>query len=222
MKKGEAEACQILKENIHLTFDEFHHDDGAGIRKPDLLTKDGLFIEVTHTNHSHATFAREPEFACHLSYSAQVEIAINRHYKYAYSRDESGCLTPEGEKQYLDDMKLLKDILHNSPESQKICDEPSSFYSIQNILYAICENKGRKYKNFKLPLGLFVFVTKDEMSLLLQELGAAGNKFEQQIPWSIFKVVYLCEWDFRTLTYNVKNPLLIQITADSVEFYNCE
>ena len=223
MKTGEAEAKAILENVVALKFDSTHNDDGAGYRKPDLLTLDGLYVEVTHTHHSHSRYtSRRPKRPVYLyTYSDRVQNAIHRHYRQSYERDKLGTMTDNGRQLYVQDVQLLQAVFGAGGKDDDTCHKSSCVYGVYNVLREIRDDKGNKYKDFPHSLGLFVFITEDEMSLLLEELKTDNKKFEGYIPWDVFETVYLCQWDFSSLTYETEKPVLIEMCKSSTKYYNC-
>ena len=223
MKTGEAEARTILTNVLNLQFDMAHSDEGIGQRRPDLLTTDGTYIEVTHTHHSHSRYtSRRARKTPHLfSYCDRVQHTIHRHYRQSYERDKQGKMTDNGRKLYTQDMELLQAVFGSGGKDDDTCHKSSRVYGVYNILREIRDDKGKKYKDFSYPLGLFVFITEDEMKLLLEELRADDKKFEGYIPWDVFDTVYLCQWNFSSLEYEVQKPVLIEMQKTLTRFYNC-
>lgn len=223
MKTGEAEARTILTNVLKLQFNMAHSDEGIGQRKPDLLTTDGVYIEVTHTHHSHSRYTsrRARKTPRLFSYCDRVQHAIHRHYRQSYERDKQGKMTDNGRKLYIQDMELLQAVFGSGGKDDDTCHKSSCVYGVYNILREIRDDKGKKYKDFSSPLGLFVFITEDEMKLLLEELRADIKKFEGYIPWDVFDTVYLCQWNFSSLEYEVQKPVLIEMKKTLTRFYNC-
>ena len=223
MKTGEAEARTILTNVLNLQFDMAHSDEGIGQRKPDLLTTDGVYIEVTHTHHSHSRYtSRHPRKPVRLyTYCDRVQHAIHRHYRQSYERDKQGKMTEHGRQLYVQDVQLLQAVFGSGGKDDDTCHKSSCVYGVYNILREIRDDKGKKYKDFSSPLGLFVFITEDEMKLLLEELRADIKKFEGYIPWDVFDTVYLCQWNFSSLEYEVQKPVLIEMKKTLTRFYNC-
>ena len=130
-------------------------------------------------------------------------------------------MTGSGHKTYVQDVQLLQAVFGSGGKDDDTCHKSSCVYGVYNVLREIRDDKGTKYKDFSSPLGLFVFITETEMNLLLEELKTDNKKFEGYIPWDVFDVIYLCQWDFRTLRYEIDKPVLLQLRKDFVKYYNC-
>ena len=183
-KQGELEAITIL-ERIGIQVDRNYLDDNSHKSMPDIKCKDGRYIEVTHTHHNNAiptTISRFDKLQPgedwsgyaqrHLAVETECSCALDRVRKGDYERNDSWKLTPAGLAQYKKDAKLLKEHMgYDVTEmdfanqfSEFKCDHPTIYFSTDNILREITEDKGEKYPNG--DVDLFVFVTGEEFRLM--------------------------------------------------------
>lgn len=217
MKKGEAEAMQILKLK-GIAFDESYCDDNSKNSMPDLRYAEGRFLEVTHTYHNNSIVTKLNKFHQksieeQLEISTKAEEAYDRLNRLEYPQNE------EGQKLYKADAKLLKshfgldvrDMTKNPSEFN--CDSPTIFCSYDNIIYEIVNDKGKKYSNG--DTYLFVFVLDDEYESVkyLHNTGYQNGcyiNFMNTILNSPFPTIYLCVWDFENQKYIIENPILLK------------
>lgn len=217
-KQGELEAKHIL-EQLGYVFDETYHDENTKKGMPDFRFKDGRYLEITHTCHNN-NIVKEPNEFAKKSTEDQYKIMIKA--KKAYERIKNKdyeqiekCLTEKGKKDLKRDRSIVKnhyglDVCNNKT-SEFNCDLPIICHSIDNIVDAI------RKKTEKHPDGntdLFVFVTPEECNYLchLLQTGSANGfcqYFDRSILLSSFDVVFICEWNFESQTYNTENPKMI-------------
>ena len=218
MKKGEAEAIQILKLK-GIVFDENYCDDNSKNSMPDLRYKDGRFLEVTHTYHNNSIVIKSNKFH-QKSIKEQLEIstkageAYDRLIRLGYPQNE------EVQKRYKTDANLLKshfgldvnDMTKNPSEFN--CDSPIIVCSTDNIIYEIIEDKGKKHSSG--DTDLFVFVLEDEYESIKYLLTKGSHQngcytyFMNNILNSPFPTIYICVWDFDNQKYIIENPILLK------------
>lgn len=231
-KRGEQEAIIILG-NLGIEIDKDYYDDNSHNSMPDIRCKDGRYIEVTHTFHNNALqtgisnyYKLQPgenwnEYnQRHSQVENECSSALNRLNKMDYEKDEMGYPTEAGKVQFEKDVKLVKNHMgydfkemdFNKRYSEFKCDCPTYFFSPDNIIREISEDKGQKYTDSNVDL--FIFVTNEEFQLM-QELisrkdwNGVSVGFLTQILHSPFSKIYVCEWDFDRQKYNTTNPRLV-------------
>lgn len=231
-KKGEQEAITILG-NLGIEVDKSYYDDNSRKSMPDIKSKDGRYIEITHTFHNNAIPKGISKFdrlksdedwsgytQRHLKVETECSCALDRVRKGDYERDDGWKLTSAGQAQFKKDAKLLKEHMgYDVTEmdfakrfSEFKCDHPSIYFSPDNILREITKDKGKKYPNG--DVDLFIFVTDKEFQLmkdLIQQGTRNGTTsgFLSQILKSPFQQIYVCEWCFERQEYNTDTPQII-------------
>ncbi len=156
----------------------------------------------------------------HLDVEIECSNALKRIQNLDYKKDDMRKLTPAGQAQFIKDAKLLKEHLgydvmemdFDKRFSEFKCDHPSIYFSPDNILREITNDKGKKYPNG--DVDLFIFVTDKEFQLmknLIQQGTRNGTTsgFLSQILKSPFQKIYVCEWCFERQEYNTDTPQLI-------------
>ncbi len=245
-KKGEDEAIIILK-SIGVEVDKDYYDDNSVESMPDLKTKEGQKIEVTHTYHNNGYFSYGSQHIQRLIKNPAEEMersveldkkcgeALERLHRKGYETGEDGIITSDGMKKYKADCKLVKSHLGYDPTAFSLrdkfsefkCDNPSFWFTTGNILREIRDDKGKKYSNGDTEL--FVFATVDEFNNMLKLIpeynwNGSAVAFLNTILKSPFPIVYVCEWEFETQTYNTTNPRMVKYYMDGealgVKYYN--
>lgn len=232
-KAGEYEALLILK-SMGVEIDEEYYDDNSEPSMPDLRYKDGKGIEVTHTRHNNAIVKGinnynkiKPEedpsawLKRHMDIELQCHDAIERIHTSDYLRDEFGDFTPEAQEQYKKDLKFLKKHMgydlgewdYDKRFSEFNCDIPSLYFSTDNILREVNDDKGNKYSDGNTDL--FIFVVDEEYRLMKDLLpqrnwNGTAIAFLNALVRSPFPTIYVCTWDFRKQEYNTANPDIIK------------
>ena len=218
MKDGE-QAAKMILQNEGIVFDEGYYDDNSESKMPDFKEKDGKYWEVTHTNHNNSIPNKMNRF--HKKNTVDKCKIINAAYE-SFERiriknypQESGKLTPEGQKQFAFDAKNIKehygiDIKNKSQYSEFKCDNPIIEMSVDNIIDAINRKAELHPQN---DTNLFVFISQEENELLVDLLESNKNNgyyisFMNCILNSPFDIVYLCVWDFYKQNYDYSNPIL--------------
>ena len=231
-KIGEEEAIAIL-EKLGIEIDKSYYDDNSRKSMPDIKCKDGRYIEVTHTHHNNAIPTMISRFdrlqpdedwsgytQRHLEVEIECSYAIKRIHNLDYEKDDKLKLTTKGQAQYKKDVKLLKEHLgYDVTEidfanqfSEFKCDHPTIYFSTDNILREITEDKGEKFPNG--DVDLFIFATDEEFRLMKELIpqrtwNGAASGFLNQILKSPFPKIYVCEWCFERKEYNMSNPRLV-------------
>ena len=231
-KKGEQKAITIL-ENLGIEIDRNYHDDNSQQSMPDIRCINCRYIEVTHTLHNNSIPTTISKFdrlqpgedwsgytQRHLDVEIECSNALKRIQNLDYKKDDMRKLTPAGQAQFIKDAKLLKEHLgydvmemdFDKRFSEFMCDHPSIYFSPDNILREITNDKGKKYPNG--DVDLFIFVTDKEFQLmknLIQQGTRNGTTsgFLSQILKSPFQKIYVCEWCFERQEYNTDTPQLI-------------
>ena len=216
-KKGELEAITILR-NIGIEVDVTYYDDNSHKSMPDIRCKDGRYIEVTHTFHNNAIPTTVSRFdrlqpgedwseytKRHLDVEMECSHALDRVHNLDYEKDDMWRLTPAGQAQFKKDTKLLKEHMgydvtemdFNKRNSEFKCDHPKIYFSTDNILREISEDKGRKYPDG--DVDLFIFATDEEFRLMKELIpqmnwNRTAMGFLNRILRSPFPVIYVCEW----------------------------
>ena len=247
IKKGESEAVIIL-ESIGVKIDKGYKDDNSRPSMPDLKCENGRYIEVTHTKHNNFVFTGISKYdqlrpgedgdewiQRHLDKEMACSDAIERIDKLDYDCDEDGNLTDKAKILYQKDCKLLKshigyDPTENNPQKQFSefkCDRPIISFSVDNILYEIKNDKGRK--QYGVDTDLFIFATEQEydtMNKLIRESSwnRAAQEFLNEIINSKFSVIYVCSWNIENQKYNTLNPKIVRFEKENdylkKEWYN--
>ena len=226
-KKGEQEAFEIMESVIGISMDKEYHDDNSESKMPDFKTEDGTFIEVTHTYHNHNKnkpnkFDKKSSEE-KLKTLTKASAAQERIMKFDYERTADGELTTESQKLFSEDVKTIKDTLgfdYSKGEYVKKhewCDCPIAELSADNILKEIedkSDNYSEKIQNTQEKISLFVFATKEEIEGVeflykQRHINGASMIYLSRILSSIFKTVYICEYDIITQEYNTINPIII-------------
>lgn len=231
-KKGEQEAITIL-ENLGIEIDRSYYDDNSQQSMPDIKSKDGRYIEITHTFHNNAIPKGISKFdrlqsdedwsgytQRHLKVETECSCALDRVRKGDYERDDGWKLTSVGQAQFKKDAKLLKEHMgYDVTEmdfakqfSEFKCDHPTIHFSTDNILREITKDKGKKYPDG--DVDLFVFATDEEFRLMKELIpqwtwNGTASGFLNQILKSPFPKIYVCEWYFERQEYNTDDPQLI-------------
>lgn len=227
MKQGENEAKTIL-EKFGIEFDPIYEDKNIGKSMPDLKYKDGRYLEVTHTRHNKAIFTSIGDFwkkssqeQCEIIHS--VSNALERYNKLNYEMGD-GKLSEKGQKQYREDLKLLKKQYGDFPNicrnvfevkfSEFKCNTPIIQFSSDNILDEIVKDKGSKYPDGNTDL--FLFVTEEEFNVFITELKQyEWNRTAQchikMILASPFSCIYLCIWNIYKQEYEIDNPTICKL-----------
>ncbi len=89
--------------------------------------------------------------------------------------------------------------------------------SADNILKEIedkSDNYSERFSNTQEKISLFVFATKEEIEGVdflykQRQINGASMAFFRQMLSSIFKTVYICEYDLITQEYNTTSPKII-------------
>ena len=231
-KQGENEAIAIL-ENLGVEIDKEYCDDNSQRSMPDIRRKDGRYIEVTHTIHNNSITKGVRKFdrirpgedaktyiKRHLKVENECHFAIKRVNKLDYEENENGQLTTDGKLKYEKDLKLIKDHLGydlaesdlSKQHSEFKCDHPTMIFSTNNILREITEDKGRKYPDGNVDL--FIFAATEEFRLIKELISqrawnGVAISFLNQIVFSPFQKIYVCEWCLEKLEYNTDAPQLV-------------
>ncbi len=236
-KKGEQEAITILG-NLGIEVDKSYYDDNSRKSMPDIKSKDGRYIEITHTFHNNAIPKGISKFdrlksdedwsgytQRHLKVETECSCALDRVRKGDYERDDGWKLTSAGQAQFKKDAKLLKEHMgYDVTEmdfakrfSEFKCDHPSIYFSPDNILREITKDKGKKYPGGDVEL--FIFATDEEFRLMKELIpqrtwNGTASGFLNQILKSPFPKIYVCEWYFERQEYNTDDPQLIIFLKD--------
>ena len=231
-KQGENEAINILV-NLGIEIDREYYDDNSRNSMPDIKCKDGHYIEVTHTLHNNALIKSVSNYykllpgedwssynQRHQRVEKECSQALHRISKMDYEKDLLFRLTIAGKIQFKKDIKLVKEHMGydfseadmNKRQSEFKCDCPTFLFSVDNILRELNKDKGTKYSEGNVDL--FIFVTEDEFRLmkdLIHQMNWNGvaRGFLNQILYSPFPRLYVCEWDFESQKYNTSNPKLV-------------
>ena len=227
MKQGEKEA-KIILEKFGVKFDPSYQDENIGKSMPDLKYSDGRYLEVTHTKHNNAIFTSMGKFWKQSS-EKQLEIfhkisdGCERLNKGDYETRE-GNLTEIGQKQYREDLELLKKQYGDFPNicrnvfevkfSEFKCNTPIIQFSSDNILDEIVNDKGKKYPNG--DTDLFLFVSEEEFNCFFSGLkqyqwNAAAQHCIEMILSSPFPIIYICIWDIFKQKYETENPVIFKM-----------
>lgn len=236
-KKGEQEAITILG-NLGIEVDKSYYDDNSRKSMPDIKSKDGRYIEITHTFHNNAIPKGISKFdrlqsdedwsgytQRHLKVETECSCALDRVRKGDYERGDGWKLTSAGQAQFKKDAKLLKEHMgYDVTEmdfakqfSEFKCDHPTIHFSTDNILREIIKDKGKKYPDGDVEL--FVFATDEEFRLMKELIpqrtwNGTASGFLNQILKSPFPKIYVCEWYFERQEYNTVDPQLIIFIKD--------
>lgn len=219
MKKGEREARTIL-ENKGYEFDYKYYDDNSMKSMPDFKYCGNRYLEITHTKHNYRSELMKYE-RLDINTRCETEIkvgqAIERLRNIEYQRNDEDKLTEESIKQISDDKKLVMRHFGTIDDSETNVDIITRTFSSDNILYEICNDKGKKYKDKSINIDLFIYVSKEELDSALYLLEAmqwnmCSAQFVGEIVDSPFKVIFLCVWDLEQNAYQIDNADIIRIT----------
>lgn len=214
LKQGEREAKEIL-EKKGIAFNGEYYDDNSKKSMPDLMYKDGGFLEITHTKHNNAIVKCVNKFYQktideQLAIMQQVKEAYNRYRSGNYSKDEK----TEGQEQFVKDKQLLTLQYGEKLGSEFKCNQPIIIGSVDNIIREIKEDKGSK--KFPSNTDLFIFALEEEVFIMIELLtqsrwnGASRGIIEAVIE-SAFPTIYVCAWDFFRQQYEIDDPLLVRL-----------
>jgi len=236
-KQGEKEALEILK-NLEIEMNEDYYDDNSSPSMPDLKYADGRGIEVTHTRHNNDAVKKISKYdqiqpgeenggwiQRHLKMEMDCRDAYDRVEKLDYECSEDGYLTPDAYKKFNKDCDLLRSHMGYDPResdphkrnSEFKCDRPFFEFSIDNILYEITDDKGKKHSSG--DTDLFLFVTEEEFKIvhdLIPQRNWNGTAicFLNSVLNSPFPAIYICSWDFENQKYDVEHPKMIKFYKD--------
>ena len=227
IKKGEQEAFEIVESVIGISMDKEYHDDNSESKMPDFKTEDGTFIEVTNTYHNHNKtnlnkFDKKSSEE-KLKILTKASTAQERITNLDYERTADGELTPEAKKLFIKDVKAIKDTFgfdYSKGEyikEHEWCDCPIAELSADNILKEIedkSDNYSERFQNTQEKISLFVFATKEEIEEVeflykQRQINGASMAFLRQMLSSIFKTVYICEYDLNNQEYDTTSPKII-------------
>ena len=137
---------------------------------------------------------------------------FDRVEKLDYECSENGCLTTDAIKKFNKDCDLLKNHMGYDPResdprkrnSEFKCDRPFFDFSIDNILYEISDDKGKKHSSG--DTDLFLFVTEEEFKILFKMLDQELNDRYQYKFYGFYNVnIYLSTF---SRTHDFSSPQL--------------
>ena len=233
VKKGEQEAFEILETVIGIPMNKEYHDDNSADKMPDFKTQTGVFVEITHTAHNHNR--QNPNKFSIKSAEEKLKIltkanaSLERIRNIDYERTADGELSPNAKNLYKEDVKTIKTTFGfdcsnaEYTEKHEWCDCPTAILSADNVLKVI-EDKSKnyleKFQNAPEKISLLVFATKEERDDVedlykQRNLNESSMVFFRQILSSVFKTVFICEYNPIAQTYNTTNPKIIVVNRIS-------
>ena len=224
MKQGENEA-KIILEKIGIIINQAYCDDNSKKSMPDLKTKDGRYIEVTHTKHNYSIPKTLNDFA-KKNTDEKRQISDEAHEAYCriskgdYQRDFFFKLTDSSKKQHEKDTKLVKNhfgIDESGKCSEFGCDLPIVECSLDNILETIYI-KAKKYPDRNTDL--FLFMLNDEYELIIKlkrecKWNGLFSTFMNAIYQTPFQNIYLCQWDFKKQSYQLEDSVVLKFSKSA-------
>ena len=207
--------------------DKEYCDDNSEAKMPDFKTQTGIFVEVTHTHHN-LNSSKPNKFSSKsdeekLQTLSKAWASRERIVNLDYERTADGELTPDDQELFKKDVVAVKNTFGFDCSKGKYtkkhewCDCPTAVFSADNILKDVedkSKNYFEKFQHTQEKISLFVFAIKEEIDDVeglykQRHLNGATTVFFRRILSSIFKTVYICEYDLIAQKYNTTNPRII-------------